>query len=110
MDLVIPLSPRGDPLYRQVYSGLRQAILTGTFAAGQRMPSSRDLAEQLGISRTVVVLAYDQLLAEGFVTGRTGSGTYVADGLTGRRVSGDQSSARIKLSRFGTFPASVAST
>lgn len=72
MDLVIPLSPRGEPLYRQLYGGLRQAILNRTFAAGQRLPSTRDLAEQLGISRTVVVLAYDQLLAEGFVAGRTG--------------------------------------
>jgi GntR family transcriptional regulator/MocR family aminotransferase len=109
MDLVIPLSPRGDPLYRQVYSGLRHAILAGTFAAGQRLPSTRDLAEQLGISRTVVVLAYDQLLAEGFVAGRTGSGTYVANGLAARRASNAEAPASVKLSRFGTFAASVAS-
>jgi GntR family transcriptional regulator/MocR family aminotransferase len=107
MDLVIPLTARGDPLYRQLYGGLRQAILSGTFAAGQRLPSTRDLAEQLGISRTVAVLAYDQLLAEGFVTGRTGSGTYVADGLTALRSGNTTMAASLKLSRFGTFATSV---
>jgi len=74
MELAIPLSRNGEPLFRQVYLGLRQAILSATFSAGGRLPSTRDLAEQLGISRTVVVLAYDQLLAEGFVVGRGGSG------------------------------------
>ena len=62
---VIPLSKQGQPLFRQVYSGLRQAILSGALRTGERLPSTRDLAEQLGISRTVVLLAYDQLLAEG---------------------------------------------
>src|SRR5216683_1305405 len=68
MELAIPLSKNGEPLFRQVYLGLRQAILSATFSAGGRLPSTRDLAEQLGISRTVVVLAYDQLLAEGRTT------------------------------------------
>jgi GntR family transcriptional regulator/MocR family aminotransferase len=74
MELAIPLSKKGEPLFRQVYVGLRQAILSGAFPAGDRLPSTRDLAEQLGNSRTVVLLAYDQLLAEGFVVGRGGSG------------------------------------
>jgi GntR family transcriptional regulator/MocR family aminotransferase len=110
VDLVIPLSRRGEPLYRQVYGALRQAILTGTFVAGQRLPSTRDLAEQLGISRTVVVLAYDQLLAEGYVAGRAGSGTYVAGGLTPRPAANTPTPARIRLSRFGTAAASIAPT
>jgi DNA-binding transcriptional MocR family regulator len=59
MQLVIPLSVDGGPLHRQVYLGLRQAILSGALPAKRRLPSTRDLADQLGISRTVVLLAYD---------------------------------------------------
>ncbi|MGB7752382.1 MAG: winged helix-turn-helix domain-containing protein, partial [Candidatus Acidiferrales bacterium] len=83
MQLVIPLSKRGEPLYRQVYRGLRQAILAGTFRAGEKLPATRELADELGISRTVVLLAYEQLVAEGFAAGRGGSGTYVSAGLNG---------------------------
>lgn len=101
MQLAIPLSRKGEPLFRQVYLGLRQAILSGAFAAGDRLPSTRDLAEQLGISRTVVLLAYDHLLAEGFVEGRGGSGTYVSQGLGGSRPEGEKRSAKLRLSRFG---------
>ena len=79
MELAIPLSKNGEPLFRQVYLGLRQAILVGNFPAGGRLPSTRDLAQQLGISRTVVLLAYDQLLAEGFAVGRGGSGNLLAE-------------------------------
>ena len=63
MQLVIPLSKNGGPLFRQVYQGLRAAILSGTFLSGEKLPSTRDVAEQLGISRTAVLQAYDQLLA-----------------------------------------------
>ena len=102
LKLVIPLSKHGkEPLSRQVYSGLRQAILSGKIAAGERLPSTRDLAEQLGISRTVTVLAYDQLLAEGFVQGRHGSGTYASEGLTKTAELMARHSARLRLSRFG---------
>src|SRR5580700_9032828 len=83
MQLVIPLSQKGEPLFRQVYHGLRQAILSGAFRAHDRLPSTRDLADELGVSRTVVLLAYDQLVAEGFAAGRGGSGTYVSAGLSG---------------------------
>jgi DNA-binding transcriptional MocR family regulator len=62
MQLAIPISRKGDPLFRQVYSGVRQAILSGALRPGERLPSTRDLAEQLGLSRTVVLLAYDHLL------------------------------------------------
>jgi GntR family transcriptional regulator / MocR family aminotransferase len=102
MEFAIPISKTGGRLFRQVYVGIRDAILSGAFRAGERLPSTRDLAEQLGLSRTVVLLAYDQLLAEGFVTGRGGSGTYVADGL-GRGVADTpkRRSAKVRLSRFG---------
>ncbi|HKC10569.1 MAG TPA: GntR family transcriptional regulator, partial [Vicinamibacteria bacterium] len=109
MQLVIPLS-KGEPLFRQVYSGLRQAILAGRFRAGDRLPSTRDLAEQLGISRTVVVLAYELLLAEGFVLGRRGSGTYVPAGLSPARSAGMGKPAQLRLSRFGSFTAAIGPT
>jgi len=109
MQLVIPLS-KGEPLFRQVYGGLRRAILAGTFRAGDRLPSTRDLAEQLGISRTVVVLSYEQLLAEGFVVGRRGSGTYVPQGVAAAPPAGSGRPAPLRLSRFGATAAAMAET
>jgi GntR family transcriptional regulator/MocR family aminotransferase len=73
MELAIPLSENGEPLFRQVYAGLRKAILSGSLPAGERLSSTRGLAEQPGTSRTVVVLSYDHLLAEGFIEGRQGA-------------------------------------
>jgi GntR family transcriptional regulator/MocR family aminotransferase len=108
--LVIPLSKRGGPLFRQVYLGLRQAIVSGAFRAGNRLPSTRDLAEQLGISRTVVLLAYDQLLAEGFAQGCGGSGTYVSEALGSSRPERTEKSAKLRLSRFGSAAADAAAT
>ncbi len=67
------------PLFEQVYDVLRRRIVTGQLAAGNRLPPSRKLAEELGVSRTTVVTAYDQLTAEGFTSGRPGSGVYVSE-------------------------------
>jgi GntR family transcriptional regulator / MocR family aminotransferase len=110
MQLVIPLSRTGEPLFQQVYRGLRQAILSGTFRAADRLPSTRDLAQELRISRTVVLLAYDQLVAEGFAAGRGGSGTYVSAGLGAARPRTQEKSARLQLSRYGEAAADVASS
>jgi len=101
MQLAIPISRKGDPLFRQVYSGVRQAILSGALRPGERLPSTRDLAEQLGLSRTVVLLAYDHLLAEGFVTGRAGAGTFVSAEMSHNVAPGIGGLARMQLSRFG---------
>jgi GntR family transcriptional regulator / MocR family aminotransferase len=68
------------PLTVQVVGQLRTAMTDGRLAAGERLPSTRALASTLGISRTVVTGAYAQLFAEGWIEGRHGSGTYVADG------------------------------
>lgn len=65
------------PLQRQLYDGIRAAILGGRLAAGAQLPSTRALARELGISRNTVSNAYEQLLAEGYLEGRPGSGTYV---------------------------------
>src|SRR6187549_3042820 len=108
MQLLIPLDrTTGEPLSRQIYAALRHAILGGTFGAGERLPSTRDLAEQLGVSRTVVVLAYEQLLSEGFVAGRVGAGTFVADGLAAATPGAGPPPAQPRLSRFGAFAADV---
>ncbi len=109
MQFVIPLSRNGGPLFRQVYSGLRQAILSGTFRAGDCLPSTRDLSHEFGVSRTVVLLAYDQLIAEGFAAGRGGSGTYVSAGLSDSRAKSPENCAKLKLSRYGSAAADVAS-
>jgi GntR family transcriptional regulator/MocR family aminotransferase len=72
---------RRTPLHRQLYTGYRDAILDGRLPAGQRLPSTRTLAADLGISRMPVVLAFEQLLAEGYIESRVGSGSFVAPGL-----------------------------
>jgi GntR family transcriptional regulator/MocR family aminotransferase len=68
-------------LYQQVYQALRGEILSGQLAPGSRLPSTRGLARELGVSRNTVLLAYEQLLAEGYAVGQVGSGTYVAAAL-----------------------------
>jgi len=69
---------RRHGLTRQLYQALRQRVLDGRLVSGTRLPASRDLAAALSISRNSVVRAYDQLYAEGFIEGRVGDGTYVA--------------------------------
>lgn len=65
------------PLHRQIYDGIRRAILDGLLRPHQRVPSTRVLATDLGVSRLPVLAAYDQLLHEGYLQGRVGSGTFV---------------------------------
>jgi GntR family transcriptional regulator/MocR family aminotransferase len=65
------------PLYKQLYDRIREAILAGRLDRGTRLPSTRQLASELGISRTTVVLAYEQLMLEGYLEGCVGQGTTV---------------------------------
>lgn len=82
MDLAVALDESLSlPLYRQLYEGLRTAILSGRITPQQRLPSSRALARQLSVSRNTVSQAYAELEAEGYLAGRRGSGTYVSGGL-----------------------------
>ena len=69
-----------EPLGSQLQRELRDAIRSGRLAGGERLPSSRAMAAELGISRGLVLDCYSQLQAEGFLTGRSGSGTRVAAG------------------------------
>ena len=67
-----------QPRQSAVFDHLRHSILAGSLPAGGRLPPSRTLAKEFGVARQTVVLAYERLAAEGYVRGRTGSGTYVA--------------------------------
>ena len=69
------------PIYRQLDASFRRSILDGTLAAGQKLPSTRELADELGVSRITVKSVYEQLVAEGYAQARTGAGTFVAAGL-----------------------------
>jgi GntR family transcriptional regulator/MocR family aminotransferase len=93
------------PLHRQIYEEWRQGILSGRFAPGDRMPSTRELSAALQVSRATVAAAYDQLIAEGYLDGRRGSGTFVSQQLPERdawsgRAALRRAAAPIRLSAF----------
>lgn len=67
------------PRYAQLIRALKSAILEARLVAGARLPATRTLARELGMSRNTVLAAYEQLQAEGFLLGRVGSGSFVAD-------------------------------
>src|SRR5690348_1507853 len=69
------------PLIRQIYEQIRNVVMSGTLKPGTKLPSSRTLAKELGVARASVVAAFDQLLAESIISGKTGSGTYVCSDL-----------------------------
>lgn len=74
-----PFLPAPDvPLYQQLYDHLQAAILSGQLKEGLKLPSTRGLADELGISRNTVLTAYDELMAEGYLESVEGSGTFVA--------------------------------
>jgi GntR family transcriptional regulator/MocR family aminotransferase len=80
VELHLSLVGRKD-LTGEIYRQLRRAILDGRLPPGGRLPATRELAAQLSVSRTIVVVAYDRLLGEGFITARIGAGTFVSDDL-----------------------------
>lgn len=69
--------PSRMPNHRRVYETIRRAITEQVLPSGSRLPSTRSLAEDLSVSRNTVLAAFDQLLDEGYVTAKTGSGTFV---------------------------------
>ncbi|HEX6514317.1 MAG TPA: PLP-dependent aminotransferase family protein [Nocardioidaceae bacterium] len=77
--LPVELRRGGPPLHVQLATQLRDLVGRGVVPAGSRLPSTRALAADLGVARSVVEQGYDQLLAEGWLVSRQGSGTYVAD-------------------------------
>ena len=106
--LPLPLSrPQQAPRSRWFYEELRSAILAGRLRPGARLPATRDLAREYGLSRGTIVAAFEQLGSEGYVEGKTGSGTYVSQVLpeellqVGRvRAQGGTSRRRPQLSVY----------
>ena len=92
------------PLHRQLYEAMRRAMLDGKLSAGDRLPSSRELTHDLGLSRNTVVAALNQLAVEGYLVSRVGSGTYVNDNVprtTLRKTSGQAPRHHADLSKRG---------
>src|ERR1700751_549849 len=80
-ELLLELDRSGPgPRRAQLEDGLRTAVREGRLAARSRLPPTRALAADLGVSRRLVVDSYAQLLAEGYLTARPGAGTFVAAG------------------------------
>jgi len=120
MELAITLDHKAaSPLHRQLYDELRQAILARRVKPGERVPSTRALAQSLKLSRATVTQSYEQLISEGYLQAVTGSGTKVcaqlpdellrtapvkaAKAATVSTVLGQtKRAAKVKLSRYGT--------
>lgn len=94
MDLHISLEGRGQ-ISMQVYRQIRDAVLAGRLRPGDALPSSRELARRLGVSRTTVVVAYEQLHAEGFLSSRPGAATYVNEVMR-QRAAGDETESPLR--------------
>jgi GntR family transcriptional regulator/MocR family aminotransferase len=87
----------GTPLYRQIEDQLRSAIMAGRLRPGTQLPGVRTLASELGVARITVVQAYDQLASEGYLVGRVGFGTIVADELPDRAMRVDARPTGLRL-------------
>jgi GntR family transcriptional regulator / MocR family aminotransferase len=97
-------------LYRQIYEGYRSAIVNNKLRPGQRIPSTRVLAAELGVSRFPALNAYAQLLAEGYFESRVGAGTVVSSSLPDRFASAERSSVRLAAPKSGVRPVAHRST
>jgi GntR family transcriptional regulator / MocR family aminotransferase len=91
-------------LHRQIYDTYRGAIVDGSLRPGQRIPSTRVLASETGVSRFPVLNAYAQLLAEGYLESRVGAGTIVSCSLPEQLTSSGPTDARPALIRSGPRP------
>jgi GntR family transcriptional regulator/MocR family aminotransferase len=104
MDIHIAVEGRHD-LAGQIYRQLRAGIVEGRLAGGTQLPSTRDLATQLGVSRKTTLDVFERLLAEGFLYARPGAGTFVAEGL--RRLPAEPS-AHARAAQQARAPAKTA--
>jgi DNA-binding GntR family transcriptional regulator len=66
------------PLYTQIVTEVRRKITDGALKVGDRLPANRELAKALGVNRNTVTTAYAELAADGLITARVGSGTYIS--------------------------------
>jgi GntR family transcriptional regulator/MocR family aminotransferase len=91
-----------SPLHRQIYEQWRQGILTGRFRRAERVPSTRELSTELAVSRSTVTIAYEQLIAEGYLDTARGSGTFVCRELPNHQPAPQREEAPApRLSRYG---------
>ncbi|HEX2919261.1 MAG TPA: PLP-dependent aminotransferase family protein, partial [Edaphobacter sp.] len=77
-EILLGQQAHGEPAYRWLYGALRREILEGRLRPGTRLPATRDLAAEYGLSRGTIVTAFEELKAEGYIEGSVGSGTYVS--------------------------------
>jgi GntR family transcriptional regulator / MocR family aminotransferase len=108
MELFLDTERRGG-LAAQLYAQLREAIASGRLGVGDRLPPSRVLSGDLGVSRFTVSEVYARLAAEGYVTGRAGAGTVVTGMLAGEPVDGEVAALRptdraARIRRFDRNP------
>src|SRR3984885_2716595 len=96
-------------LHRQIYDAFRTTIVDGGLRPGQRIPSTRMLASELGVSRMPVLNAYAQLLAEGYFESRVGAGTLVCGSLPDQLASREGKSAASAQRLSGSRPVSLRS-
>src|SRR3954449_12536503 len=96
-DLSINLPSGKQDLWRWLYTELRSAILDGRLKPGARLPSTRSLGAQYSLSRGTVVVAFDQLQAEGYTRTEVGAGTYVASGGPDRFLSATRKPATLTI-------------
>jgi GntR family transcriptional regulator/MocR family aminotransferase len=97
MALSIDRNVGGTTLHDRIYRALRAAILEGRMPTGSRLPATRVLAGDLGVSRTTVLTAYDRLTTEGYVASQAGGGTYVSIGISRRETASRSTGARANL-------------
>ncbi len=112
MELPIELdAASGVPLHRQLYDALRAGIVEGRITPGTRLPSTRALAEALGVSRSTITSSFAQLHSEGYLEATTGSGTFVSNDLPrespSERAPRDAGTASASI-RLATYGASLA--
>ena len=98
------------PLHRQLYEAMRRAILDGKLGAGDRLPSSRELTQDLQLSRNTVVAALNQLAVEGYLVSRVGSGTYVNDNIPRNQTRTRHAHIPVHLPRLSRRGTALSST
>ena len=99
------------PIWKQIEEGVRRLVASGALPAGGPVPSVRDLARDLGCSRNLVLLAYEQLVLEGYLVARQGGGTYVSPELPVRtpqtKADPVETPSAVRLSRRGRLAVEV---
>jgi GntR family transcriptional regulator/MocR family aminotransferase len=94
MQLALEIDHSGAPLQAQIFKQIHSLIVSGRLRPSTRLPGTRALSEQLGVSRNTIILAYETLAAEGYLQSREGAGTYVSQTLPDDSMSTAESAGR----------------